>query len=385
MRCLWNSQKSRIKNSLFTAPSSNLLGAKPVARKASLAATLRKIHLSRNILCFMGNVNIVSVSCYSTCDIFRCFSTSIQRRHQHLEHQKAIDIHQHRQFEIRDGIWGQRITWIGLGSNFFLSVGKGIAGVVGNSSAMIADSLHSFGDLISDFVTLWSHKLARKPKDANYPFGYGKYEPLGALVVSLLLIGSGLGLAWHVAEVLIGSYGHIASHSGPTQIAFWAAVVSIIVNEIIFRVTLFIARTERSKVLEANAWHHRSDALSSLAALAGISGSMIGYPFADPLAGLVVSAMIVHAGWTVLREVVYELTDKQTDTAVRSQVIALLNELKNDQKNQIKGFHSLRLRKMGPYIVADLYITVDPNLKVSEGSKCILYCSIRRLRMQFEI
>jgi cation diffusion facilitator family transporter len=160
-----------------------------------------------------------------------------------------------------------------------------------------------------------------------------------------------------------------SSYLGPTQIAFWAAVVSIIVNEIIFRVTLFIARTERSKVLEANAWHHRSDALSSLAALAGISGSMIGYPFADPLAGLVVSAMIVHAGWTVLREVVYELTDKQTDTAVRSQVIALLNELKNDQKNQIKGFHSLRLRKMGPYIVADLYITVDPNLKVSEGSK----------------
>ncbi len=155
----------------------------------------------------------------------------------------------------------------------------------------------------------------------------------------------------HALEGIIGGYmgwelGHTHSHghggpgAGPSQIALYAAVASLLVNEVLFRATLFIAKKERSQVLEANAWHHRSDAMSSAAAFVGIVGAMAGYPQFDPIASVVVSGMIIKAGFYIFTDVIRELTDRQMDHAVHEQLVALLEQFKQRPVDSNAGPHA---------------------------------------------
>jgi len=232
----------------------------------------------------------------------------------------------------------------------------------------------------------------------------------------------------HALEGIVGGYmgwelGHTHSHghgghgAGPTQIALYAAMASLLVNEILFRATLFIAKKERSQVLEANAWHHRSDAMSSAAAFIGIVGAMAGYSQLDAIASVVVSGMIIKAGFYIFTDVIRELTDRQMDHAVHDQLVVLLEQFKqqssgintiphaHDQAhdghdhsecdehnlsdahltNYVLGYHTIRcvtlnyneksvltdsrVRKMGPYSTADVYITVDPHISVGRATE----------------
>ena len=254
-----------------------------------------------------------------------------------------------------------RITVVGMLSNIGLTVVKAVAGVLGNSVAMLADAVHSVSDLLTDFVTLWASKVSHKPRDADHPYGHGKFESLGALIISGLLVATGVGIGWHAIEnmqlVMAGKgLGH------PTGIALIGAIVSIAVKELIYQATMKVGNKYDSKVIKANAWHHRSDAVSSVVALVGVVGGMLELPIVDPIAGLLVSGLIVKAAVELAWDSLKDLTDQNVSTAVLQQVERILSEMTGEG---VVGWHQLRGRRMGPYMILDVHIEVSPKLSVT--------------------
>ena len=254
-----------------------------------------------------------------------------------------------------------RITVIGMISNIALTAVKAVAGVLGNSVAMLADAVHSVSDLLTDFVTLWASKVSHKPRDASHPYGHGKFESLGALIISGLLVATGLGIGWHAIEnmqlVMAGKgLGH------PTGIALVGAVISIAVKEIIYQMTMKVGTKYDSKVIKANAWHHRSDAISSVVALVGVVGGMLELPIVDPIAGLLVAGLIVKAAVELAWDSLKDLTDQNVSAAVLQQVERILGEMRGEG---VVGWHQLRGRRMGPYMILDVHIEVSPKLSVT--------------------
>ena len=191
-----------------------------------------------------------------------------------------------------------RITWVGAGVNLGLSIFKLVAGVFGNSAAMLSDAGHSFSDLISDALTLMTLRLAALPPDEDHPYGHGRFESIGSLLIASLLLFAGFSFGCNAYASL-----RAPSIAPLRSIAVWAASASILSKEILFRATAAIGKRINSPVLLANAWHHRSDALSSVVALMGIGGAMLGMPILDPLAGLVVAAMVSVMGIRIGMEV----------------------------------------------------------------------------------
>uniref|UniRef100_M4BIK1 Cation efflux protein transmembrane domain-containing protein n=1 Tax=Hyaloperonospora arabidopsidis (strain Emoy2) TaxID=559515 RepID=M4BIK1_HYAAE len=197
---------------------------------------------------------------------------------------------------------------------------KGAVGVTIHSSALIADAAHSLSDLLSDVVTLWSVKVARLPPDQKHPYGYGKYEAVGSLSVGAILVLCGVGIGADGLQAMQQIWsGEIATTLPDLNLLYLsagAAGLSIAAKEALFRVTVKIGQQAKSKVLIANAWHHRTDAISSVVALGGIIGSMAGMPLLDPVAGMAVAAMIVKTGGEICLDSVQELTDNTVETEV---------------------------------------------------------------------
>lgn len=204
-----------------------------------------------------------------------------------------------------------RITWIGAGVNVMLTIFKLYAGVVSRSAAMISDAVHSASDLLSDVVTLVAMRSARRPADSDHPYGHGRFETVGAMFVGTMLTCA----AWSLAGNAVGSLnGAVEAEQVSKRLALVAAAVSIVAKEALYRATEAVGRRIRSPVLQANAWHHRSDAMSSVVALVGIAASA--YPalwFADALAGLVVAFMLFSMGLRVSMKALGELTDGVDD------------------------------------------------------------------------
>jgi cation diffusion facilitator family transporter len=238
-------------------------------------------------------------------------------------------------------------------SNVSLTMVKGAGGVLYNSSSLMAEALHSLGDLFSDFITLWAYRTARSKKaDKKYPYGFGKIEPLGGLTISSLLIGGSVGMAIHsfhqLQDIL---HGPMLSLTDSGIISPWAAVLlvaSIGVKEWLYRITLKVGKKTQSSVLIANAYHHRSDVYSSVVALAGVAGASMGYGILDPIGGLVVSAMILKMGVDSAIPSFKELMDIAVPDLTLNEVHQVLGRIKIDKN--IHGFHSVRGRKMGPFI-----------------------------------
>jgi len=188
---------------------------------------------------------------------------------------------------------------------------------------MIADGVHSLSDLVTDGITLWAARLTHKPQDADHPYGHGKFEAVGSLTISVTLAVTAGGIGWQAIEsiqtILSG-----AELAVPTGIALVAAVVSIAVKEVLYHTTLRVGTRWNSKVVKANAWHHRSDSISTLVALVGVVGAMVRVPILDPVAGLFVSGLILKAalelGWDSLRD----LTDENVDARLLSSVAGVL-------------------------------------------------------------
>ncbi|GAA5954575.1 hypothetical protein JCM3765_003817 [Sporobolomyces pararoseus] len=254
---------------------------------------------------------------------------------------------------------GSRITLIGLFSNVGLTALKGVAGYVLASSALLADAAHSGSDLIADVVTLVSYRVGRWKPSEKYPYGYGKFESLGSLVVSFLLFATAAGIGLHSYHHLLLSlstlpqipsdllasldflpHGH--SHGGGPEVdsesvaaavvdarAMWFAAGSIAVKEWLYRATLKVAKETHSNVLLANAYHHRSDSLGSLVALLAIGAARVGFPMLDPIGGLIVGGMIAKQGWDVGKEAIGELVDKLNDPTLPPKIYETVSNLRD--------------------------------------------------------
>ena len=239
-----------------------------------------------------------------------------------------------------------RVTWIGLGVNLLLAVLKAIVGVLANSTAMVSDAAHSLSDLLSDIVTLWAVTFSRSPQDRNHPYGHGRFETLGTLLVAFMLLGAGIGVAYH-------SLFHLDSRAIPGSPAIGMALFSIVVKEVLYQYSMRVGKRRKSRLLLANAWHHRTDAMSSVVALIGITGAIAGYPIMDPIAGILVSGWIMKAGITIGYDACKELTDACIEKELLTSIESILN-----RTDGVLQYHEVRARRMGPQVLVDLHIEV---------------------------
>mmetsp|Transcript_4823 Transcript_4823/g.6860 ORF Transcript_4823/g.6860 Transcript_4823/m.6860 type:complete len:548 (+) Transcript_4823:167-1810(+) len=258
----------------------------------------------------------------------------------------------------------QRITWIGMGANAGLCIGKATVGFSSGSASLVADAAHSISDMVSDVVALVAVKIGRKPADEKQPYGYGHYETLGTLTVSTMLVGAGVGSAMHGIDHLVPLLtGHPATEVTMVPAAITCALVSVGVKEWLYQVTVKVGKETRSQVLMANAWHHRTDAFSSIVALLGIGGAALGFPFLDPIGAILVSGMIMKTGVEIGWEAVHHLVDAQVNERVLHTVKDIGKRLA--EEGHIRNLHNVRCRRLGHYVLVDLHVMVDEFLTVT--------------------
>ncbi|MBO4263885.1 MAG: cation transporter [Bacteroidales bacterium] len=257
-----------------------------------------------------------------------------------------------------------RVTLIGSIGNLLLVLFKFAAGIIGHSAAMIADACHSLSDFITDAIVLVFVKVSTKPQDASHDYGHGKYETLAALFIGLTLIAAAIGIIVSGARKFADWLGG-AQLPAPGKLALWAALVSIAVKELLFRYTIHQGKALQSQAVIANAWHHRSDALSSIGAALGIGGAILlgnRWTVLDPLASIVVGAMLVHVAWDLLKTSVGELTDHAIPEESVAEIEALIRSFPD-----VSEPHNLRTRRIGARIAIETHIRMDGSIPLSEA------------------
>jgi len=252
----------------------------------------------------------------------------------------------------------RKVTLIGSAIDLVLGVAKMGIGFVANSQALVADGIHSLSDLLTDFMVLFAAKQVSRGADEEHPYGHARIETIFTVVLGLSLIAVAVGITYDAASRLFEP-GQLLRFG---WIALSVAVVSIVSKEWIYRYTMRVARELQSNLLKANAWHSRSDAISSIIVFAGIVGSMAGFAYLDAVAAIGVSLMIAKVGldlgWHSMRELV--------DTGLESDRLAAIRKTILEQDG-VEALHMLRTRKMGCDALVDVHILVDPRLSVSEG------------------
>lgn len=257
-----------------------------------------------------------------------------------------------------DRYWqAKKVTLIGALVNALLGFIKLLGGIFFHSHALVADGLHSFSDLITDVMVLFASKYGSQDADDSHPYGHQRIETAATLFLSLVLILAGAGIAWDSIIEIVHK-----SHTMPGWLALPIAALSIFANEGLFHYTQHIGKRIHSDLIIANAWHHRSDAASSVVVLIGLLGSLAGFVYLDALAAVVVGLMIIHMGWSYGWNSVKELVD----TAVDPQTIGTVERLIL-QVDGVQKIHQLRSRSMGRDIFIDVHILVAPHISVSEG------------------
>ncbi|MBU5438234.1 cation diffusion facilitator family transporter [Tissierella sp. MSJ-40] len=252
---------------------------------------------------------------------------------------------------------GVKISWITVLINVILSVFKIIAGIVGSSSAMIADGVHTLSDVLTTFVVMIGLKISSKEADENHPYGHEKYEPVFAKILSILLLLTGIFIGYEAIKILIS--GNIRK---PGMITLFAAFLSIVVKEGMYWYTIKTAKKIKSLSMEADAWHHRSDAFSSIGTFVGILGARLGFTALDPIAGIVVSFFVIKVGVELYIKSVRELVDESANQETINLIIEKTNSVKG-----VKGIKSLKTRIFGNKIFIDIEILVDSTISVKEG------------------
>lgn len=251
----------------------------------------------------------------------------------------------------------QKITLIGAIVDFFLASFKVIAGTLGNSGALIADGIHSFSDLISDSIILCTTKYSTEKADEQHPYGHERFETVATLGLSIILSIVAFG-------IVIDSIDRFNNPSvlSYNTLLFSVVGLSIFSKEALYWYTLRVAKTYNSNMLKANAWHHRSDSMSSIVVLVGIFGSLNGYLYLDGVAAIVVGLMVFYIAWELGIDAVKELVDTSIDAVKVKRLQDAIGMI-----NGVNSVHSLRTRKTGSVISADVHVQVDPFLSVSEG------------------
>ena len=254
----------------------------------------------------------------------------------------------------------QRVTLTAIVTNSVLAVGQLIIGLAANAFSLVADSVHTLSDLFTDMLVLLAGRHGAHPADRDHPYGHGRIETATTLILGSVLTVVGLGFLWSSGVRL----QNMATAPELHTIALYMALVTLAAKEGLFRYTLAASKRLKAPVLEANAWHARSDAASSLVVAAGIGGSLAGYPFLEPLAAAVVGFLVLHMGvrlaWKAMRELV--------DTGLSEQEIARLNDTVRGTPGVI-DLHDLRTRRMADRVLCDTHVQVDPRITVSEGHR----------------
>lgn len=257
-----------------------------------------------------------------------------------------------------------QVTIWGAIGNLLLTAFKLVAGLLGRSSAMIADAIHSLSDLVSDIVVLVMVRVSSKGVDKNHDYGHGKFETLATVVVAVILL-------WVGVELLIEGIGKIRlvimgdTLPIPGQIALRAALISILVKEILYQWTSRVGKKVNSPAMITNAWHHRSDALSSIGAAIGISGAICfggKWVILDPIVGCIISIFIIVIAIKMAIPALYELTDGSLPEDTEQQIIQLILSV-----DGVTNVHDLRTRRNGPIIIIGVHIVVDPNMTVAQA------------------
>lgn len=252
---------------------------------------------------------------------------------------------------------GRRSTLVSIVVNVILTMLQVLAGWWSGSQALIADGVHSLSDLVADFVVLLAAHQSRNPADAEHQYGHQRFETAASLALGALLLAVGVGM---LAAAFIKL--HTLSASSVQLAALWVALASLVAKELLFRYMLRIAERVRSSMLVANAWHARSDAVSSLVVLLGIGGNLLGFPLLDPIAALIVGLMIVRTGWNFFWQALNDLMDKavsaEESQAIRHTLLATPG---------VFGVHDLRTRRMGDMTIVDVHLELDGNQTVSAG------------------
>lgn len=254
---------------------------------------------------------------------------------------------------------GSRLAAFGVLVNAVLAVFKGVAGVIGNSYALIADAVESVGDIGGSLVVWGGLRLSARSPDADHPYGHGKAEPLAAAAVGLLLCGAALGIA-------VKSIDQIRSpHHAPKPYTLIVLVVVIVVKEVLARRVFRVANNAQSRAVHADAWHHRADAVTSAAAFVGISAALIGgpgYEWCDAAAALLASMLIGVNAAAILRPAVHELMDGAPDMAMLTQVAAAATAV-----DGVRMIEKLKARKVGTRYLVDLHVQADPDMSLQES------------------
>lgn len=267
-----------------------------------------------------------------------------------------------------------KTTLIGSASNLALLVFKFVAGIVGNSSAMIADAIHSLSDFITDAFILLFVRISAKPQDDSHDYGHGKYETVATFFIGLALVVVAVGIIVSGLLKMI-DWWNGAQLEAPGMLAFWAALISIIVKELLYHYTAWQGRECHSQALVANAWHHRSDALSSVGTVIGIGGAILlggRWTVLDPLASLFIAFLLMYIAFKLLREGLQELTDgslpDETEREIKDIVLAFPD---------VSEPHNLRTRRIGNCIAIDIHVRMDGNMTLHEAHALVSEIELR--------
>jgi len=250
-------------------------------------------------------------------------------------------------------------TLVGLVTNVALAVFKLLAGIFGFSYAMIADAIHSFSDCLATGTVYVGLRIAEKPADERHPYGHANAETIAAFLVALIILATGVFVG--VSAVQLIAHKHFET---PATIALAAAATSIIIKEGMFRYTFKVGERNNSPAVIANAWDHRSDAYSSMAALAGILGAKLAFPYLDPIAGLAVSALIVKMSVTLLRPNIGILMDERPEPAILDKIRASALGV-----GGVEAIDSMRVHRRGSTFSIDIEVAVDSRLTVEQGHR----------------
>lgn len=263
----------------------------------------------------------------------------------------------------------RRAAWAGVCLNAPLAAAKIVGGLFASSQALIADGVHSLSDLASDAAVLWALAHSHRPPDEDHPFGHGRFEAVATLAVAALLAVAAAGILIDASLRLIAP-----PTTAPGTLALWVAAASIALKEALFQYTRQVARRTGSAMMMANAWHHRSDAISSVVALGGIGAAMAGMTAMDTIAAAIIALMLGQVAWSFGRPAVAELVDAAPPDEVTEPVIAALWAVPG-----VRDVHDLRLRKTGLAVQADVHLSLDPDLTLSEAHRL---CEAARARVR---
>lgn len=260
-----------------------------------------------------------------------------------------------------DGDWPakRRITLAGAAVNVLLAAGKIVGGIFGQSQALIVDGVHSASDLTSDAVVMWAARIGSMAPDRNHPYGHERFETAATLAVGALLLLVAGGFAYDALSRLLEP--ERLRHPG--WLALGVAIASVVAKEAIYRYTARVARRLRSRLLEANAWHHRSDALSSIVVILGVLGAMAGLPWLDAVAALVVALMVGAIGWKLGWHAGAELVDTGADAVTLQEIADLVRAV-----DGVRAHDALRTRQMGPKLLVEVRVHVDPAMSVADAA-----------------